>query len=145
MEYMDQGDFPISKYLTAKAAARKIPLSGVFELTSRCNFNCKMCYIHGMENMDSLRKDELSLAEWLSIAREAKKEGLLFLLLTGGEAMLRDDFAELYEALAKMGFRLVINTNGSMVTDEILDVNCINCGAPVAVQYNAKKKLYETI
>ena len=97
MEYMDQGDFPISKYLTAKAAARKIPLSGVFELTSRCNFNCKMCYIHG-------------------------KEGLLFLLLTGGEAMLRDDFAGLYEALAKMGFRLVINTNGSMVTDEILEL-----------------------
>lgn len=122
MEYMDQGDFPISKYLTAKAAARKIPLSGVFELTSRCNFNCKMCYIHGMENMDSLRKDELSAAEWLSIAREAKKEGLLFLLLTGGEAMLRDDFAGLYEALAKMGFRLVINTNGSMVTDEILEL-----------------------
>ena len=31
------------------------------------------------------------------------------------------------------------------VTDEILDVNCIDCGMPVAVQYNAKKKLYETI
>lgn len=31
------------------------------------------------------------------------------------------------------------------VTDEIFDVNCINCGAPIAVQYNAKKKLYETI
>lgn len=31
------------------------------------------------------------------------------------------------------------------VTDEIFDVACINCGAPVAVQYNAKKKLYETI
>src|SRR5699024_5038394 len=98
------------------------PLSGAFELTSRCNFNCKMCYIHGMENMDSLRKDELSAAEWLSIAREAKKEGLLFLLLTGGEAMLRDDFDGLYEALAKMGFRLVINTNGSMVTDEIVEL-----------------------
>lgn len=31
------------------------------------------------------------------------------------------------------------------VTDEVFDVNCINCGAPVAVQYNSKKKLYETI
>lgn len=31
------------------------------------------------------------------------------------------------------------------VTDEIFDVECINCGAPVAVQYNAKKKIYETI
>lgn len=31
------------------------------------------------------------------------------------------------------------------VPDEIFDVECINCGAPVAVQYNSKKKLYETI
>lgn len=31
------------------------------------------------------------------------------------------------------------------VTDEVFDVECIECGAPVAVQYNAKKKLYETI
>ena len=31
------------------------------------------------------------------------------------------------------------------VTDEIFDVACINCGTPIAVQYNAKKKLYETI
>ena len=122
MKYMEQGEFPVSRYLTAKAAAQKIPVTGTFELTSRCNFNCKMCYIHGMEDMDSLRKGELSVKEWLSIAEEAKKEGLLFLLLTGGEAMIRDDFMELYEALAQMGFRLVINTNGSLVTDEILDL-----------------------
>lgn len=31
------------------------------------------------------------------------------------------------------------------ITDEMLDVNCINCGMPVAVQYNSKKKVYETI
>ena len=122
MKYMEQGEFPVSRYLTAKAARQKIPISGTFELTSRCNFNCKMCYIHGMEDMDSLRKGELSVKEWLSIAEEAKKGGLLFLLLTGGEAMIRDDFMELYEALAQMGFRLVINTNGSLVTDEILDL-----------------------
>ncbi len=122
MKYMEQGEFPVSRYLTAKAARQKISISGTFELTSRCNFNCKMCYIHGMEDMDSLRKGELSVKEWLSIAEEAKKEGLLFLLLTGGEAMIRDDFMELYEALAQMGFRLVINTNGSLVTDEILDL-----------------------
>lgn len=31
------------------------------------------------------------------------------------------------------------------LTDEAFDVNCINCGAPVSVKYNAKKKCYETI
>lgn len=115
-------DFPISKYLTAKAAAQGIPLHGVFELTSRCNFNCKMCYIHGIDDMEKLRRRELSVEQWIEIAEEARKQGLLFLLLTGGEAMLRDDFAQLYEALAQMGFRLVVNTNGSLMTNEILDL-----------------------
>ena len=30
-------------------------------------------------------------------------------------------------------------------TDAAFDVNCINCGQPVAVKYNKKKNLYETI
>lgn len=29
-----------------KAIENSIPLHGHFELTPRCNFNCKMCYIH---------------------------------------------------------------------------------------------------
>lgn len=30
-------------------------------------------------------------------------------------------------------------------TEEIFDIECINCGTPVAVKYNAKKGIYETI
>lgn len=30
-------------------------------------------------------------------------------------------------------------------TDSVLEVECINCGAPVAVEFNHKKNLYETI
>lgn len=31
------------------------------------------------------------------------------------------------------------------MTDEVFDINCINCKAPVAVQYNQKRKCYEPI
>lgn len=31
------------------------------------------------------------------------------------------------------------------MTDEMFDINCINCKAPVAVQYNQKRKCYEPI
>lgn len=31
------------------------------------------------------------------------------------------------------------------MTDNAFDINCLGCGAPVAVQWNEKKKLYETI
>lgn len=30
-------------------------------------------------------------------------------------------------------------------TAELIELNCINCGMPVALKYDAKKKLYETI
>lgn len=30
-------------------------------------------------------------------------------------------------------------------TAELIELNCINCDMPVALKYNAKKKLYETI
>lgn len=111
------GDFfPIGKLLTQKANKLNIPLHGIFELTSRCNFNCKMCYIH--EDCNT-KKSELTLEQWIEIAKKAKEAGTLFLLLTGGEAMIRKDFIELYQKLAVMGFRIVINTNGSLFNDEI--------------------------
>lgn len=31
------------------------------------------------------------------------------------------------------------------MTDNVFDIDCLGCGAPVAVQWNKKKKLYETI
>ena len=35
----------ITEYLYRKACLKNIPLSGTFELTPRCNLNCKMCYV----------------------------------------------------------------------------------------------------
>ena len=36
----------LSTYLHSKAIKMGIPISGNFELTSRCNFRCEMCYVH---------------------------------------------------------------------------------------------------
>ena len=73
-----------------------LPVSGAFELTARCNFSCKMCYVHLQNDIPGLKARELTAENWLSIAREARDMGLLFLLLTGGEPMLREDFPYIY-------------------------------------------------
>lgn len=139
-------DFPISRYLQEKSSARGIPISGQFELTSRCNFNCKMCYVHDQKNSEKLKKRELSADQWISIAEDAKKAGMLFLLLTGGEAMLRDDFVRLYQNLATMGFRIVVNSNGSMLTDEV--ISCFKRYPPARVNislYGASDQTYQSL
>ena len=99
------------KYLHDKGAREGIPVSGTFELTQRCNFNCGMCYVHDCKQ----KTDPLSADDWLNLAQQAKDAGTVFLLLTGGEPLFREDFEKIYTALAKMGFLISINTNGSLI------------------------------
>ena len=101
------------------AIGRKLgtPVSGSFELTAACNFNCETCYIHGTGAAP--RTDgEPSAADWLEIGRQAAAAGTVFLLLTGGEPLLRPDFAEIYTGLKKLGLMVSVNTNGSLLTGE---------------------------
>ena len=46
-------------YLHRKAAARKIPLSGTFELSPVCNFSCRMCYLRAGSTPASCTFDSL--------------------------------------------------------------------------------------
>ncbi len=103
------------KYLHDKGAREGIPVSGNFELTQRCNFGCEMCYVHDCTQ----KTDPLSAEDWLNLAQQAKDAGTVFLLLTGGEPLLRDDFEQIYRSLAKMGFLISINTNGSLLENYI--------------------------
>ncbi len=110
----------IKEYVFQKAARNRIPISGTFELTSRCNLNCKMCYIHMTPTEQSVFGSELTTAEWIRLGQAAVKEGMVYLLLTGGEPLLRPDFCHLYTELAKMGLLLSVNTNGTQITPEIV-------------------------
>ena len=36
---------PLVRELLQRAAVRRQPANGAFELTSRCNLSCRMCYV----------------------------------------------------------------------------------------------------
>lgn len=110
----------IKKYIFAKGASQKIPVSGTFELTARCNFDCKMCYIHGAENDKGIACRELTTQQWLELGEQAVKMGMMYLLLTGGEPLLRNDFCEIYTEMAKKGVLISVNTNASCINDRII-------------------------
>ena len=95
-------------------------MNGTFELTPCCNMACKMCYVRmtkqEQEAIGHLRTDK----EWLALAEEAKKQGMLYLLLTGGEPFLRPDFREILSGLNKMGLLISINTNGTLIDEDVI-------------------------
>lgn len=108
-------------YLFWKAGGSGVPLSGTFELTARCNLDCKMCYIHRRANDACAKEKELSTKQWMDFAAAAQQRGMLLLLLTGGEPLLRPDFKEIYSGCREMGLLISINSNGTLITDEMVE------------------------
>ena len=104
--------------LFAKATQTGTPLSGTFELTSRCTLDCKMCYIHKKQQDAEILEKEKPTKWWLDLAKKAQESGMLLLLLTGGEPMLREDFDEIYLTCKKMGLLVTINTNATLIDEK---------------------------
>jgi MoaA/NifB/PqqE/SkfB family radical SAM enzyme len=69
------------KEIQFKAVQLGIPVYGGFELTPRCNLQCKMCYVSD----NNPKNKELTTREWLQIGRDAAAAGALSVYLTGGD------------------------------------------------------------
>jgi MoaA/NifB/PqqE/SkfB family radical SAM enzyme len=110
---------PLVRELQRRAAVIRQPVNGAFELTERCNLCCEMCYVCLSARDAARRQKELSAAEWLTLAQDAVDNGMVFLLLTGGEVFLRPDFFDIYTPLTRLGLMLTLFTNGTLVTDRI--------------------------
>lgn len=109
----------LTDYLFTKSSRLKVPLSGTFELTPICNFSCKMCYVRKTaEEVAAHSRPILKPVDWLNIAREAADNGMLYLLLTGGEPFIYPEFDKLYRELSKMGLLISVNSNGSLISGE---------------------------
>lgn len=113
MEWLD----PFYKAVWEKAYADAIPISGTFELTPRCNFNCRMCYVHLPESEIMKHGTELTGAEWIRIAQEAKDAGTTWLCITGGEPLMHPEFETIWRELTQMGFFITLQTNASLLTE----------------------------
>jgi radical SAM protein with 4Fe4S-binding SPASM domain len=102
--------------LWGKMKASRTPASFELELTARCNNHCRHCYIDLPAGDERARAAELSIDEVLALGREAVGLGALWCLLTGGEPLLRDDLAEVYLGLKRLGLLVSVFTNACLVT-----------------------------
>lgn len=110
----------ISRHLHAKAAAAGIPLSGTFELTPCCNLSCKMCYVRKPMSEVKAEGGLMDAAQWIELARVARDRGMLYLLLTGGEPLTHPQFKEIYTACRSLGLVVAVNTNGTLIDEDML-------------------------
>ena len=109
----------LKRQLVREAKECNQPIVGHFELTPRCNLDCKMCYIHNQDS-NALREKELSTEKWKQIFDEAFNCGMLFADLTGGECLLRSDFKELYLHLWNKKVFITVMTNGTLINEDYL-------------------------
>ncbi|MGD9910616.1 MAG: radical SAM protein [Candidatus Izemoplasmatales bacterium] len=105
----------MKRQLLKMASINHIPILGEFELTSFCNASCYMCYVAGR------KKDFPSYLQWMALFEEAVKCGMLYALLTGGEVFAHPDFCKIYEDLYDLGVKITVYTNGSLLSDAILE------------------------
>jgi radical SAM protein with 4Fe4S-binding SPASM domain len=117
------------------------------ELTERCNNNCIHCYINLPAADLNAQQRELSTKEIQEILQEAVSLGCLTVRFTGGEPLLREDFADLYIFARKLGLRVTIFTNATLITPALTKVFArIPPLQPIEVTvYGMKRSSYESV
>jgi radical SAM protein with 4Fe4S-binding SPASM domain len=102
--------------------ARRLPIEGILETTFRCNLRCVHCYVNEPVGDREIQERELSLQRQKQLIDEIAAAGTMHLLLTGGEILVRPDFAEIYLYAIQKGLLVTLFTNGTLVTEKIADL-----------------------
>ncbi len=122
----------LTKYAVASKKAggirHKLELEGehippflIASITSTCNLHCKGCYARANHSCgDSEDKKHLSAMEWNRIFKESVALGIGFILLAGGEPLIRKDVIEAAGQYKSIIFPIF--TNGTMIQSDYLAV-----------------------
>lgn len=93
-----------------------IPAFLIASITSSCNLHCAGCYARAVHSCaDTEPVEQLSAEEWNHIFEEAEEMGISFILLAGGEPMIRRDVIE--KAGNRQKIMFPIFTNGTLIDD----------------------------
>lgn len=96
----------------------RLPLDASFDLTYRCNNNCRHCWLRIAPDAKE-KEQELSFSEIKNIVNQSRMLGVRKWALSGGEPMLRQDFADIFDYITSYAISYSINTNGTFITPAI--------------------------
>lgn len=92
-----------------------VPPILVFSVTDRCNLHCKGCYHKALHRLNG---PEMTEEKIMSVLTEARDLGISFVVLLGGEPLVRREVIRITAAFPEMIFLVV--TNGTLVNDDLL-------------------------
>ena len=96
-----------------------IPPFLIASITSVCNLHCAGCYARSLDTCsDGSPVRQLSSEQWGKVFSEATDLGISFILLAGGEPMVRSDVIE--KAAEYPDILFPIFTNGTLIDDDRL-------------------------
>ena len=87
-----------------------------WEVTRSCNLNCVHC--RASSNLGPYPQ-ELDTVEAMEVLDQIREVGKPIIILTGGEPLLRKDIFSLAGYGTKKGLRMVMATNGTLITSDI--------------------------
>jgi MoaA/NifB/PqqE/SkfB family radical SAM enzyme len=131
--------------MAERAIDQRIPLNGSIAMTHRCHLRCVHCYL-GSERHESPASGEQDSAFWRSVIDQIAEAGCLNLLITGGEPLLRSDFAELYSRACQRGMLVTVFTNGTLIDERIVEL--FDQVSPELIEvtlYGATAEIYEQV
>ena len=98
-----------------------IPPFLIASITSSCNLHCAGCYArHNQACCDGSPVRQLTDGDWLRIVRQARELGVGFILLAGGEPMIREDVIRAAGEVPEILFPIF--TNGTMIDDAYIEL-----------------------
>jgi len=110
----------IVKYGVTTPMVFSQPLMLVWNITGKCDLRCKHCY----QDAGVLSKglpEELTREEKIKVMEEIIKSNIPTFAFAGGEPLIDSTFWELAEIGKKGGLYMSINTNGTLITEEVAE------------------------
>ena len=99
---------------------QNIPVFLIASITSQCNLHCRGCYARANSLCDDNNLNQLSDDDWDDIFNQAKEMGISFIVLAGGEPMIREDV--IIKASNHSEILFPIFTNGTMLNNKYLNL-----------------------
>ena len=107
---------------SGRALRDRVPLSGSVDLTYRCNLRCGHCYARHLVGQTEAQAGELDTETVVRLLSQAADAGCMNLVLSGGEPLLRSDFAEIYRHACSLGLLTEVFTNATLIDDRVIEV-----------------------